>query len=126
MSLQSAVLYRLELLEEDLLLRPEQQNAWRNYRDRVVKLAEDAQRSARTALGGEMTAPQRLDRISDIARDRLTAIEDIADAGKQLYATLTPIQQALADRRLAAPALALVGVEPHSAPPRAGTGGKFP
>jgi hypothetical protein len=126
MTLQSSVQYRLELLEEDLRVRPEQQNAWRNYRDRVLKLSEDTQRSARTALGGDLSAPQRLDRLSDIARDRLTAIEDIVDAGKQLYATLTPEQQAVADRRLAAPAMALAGVEPNSAAARAGTGGKNP
>lgn len=126
MTLQSAVQYRLELLEEDLRVRPEQQNAWRNYRDRVLKLADDTLRSARTALGGDMSAPQRLDRLSDIARDRLTAIEDIVDAGKQLYATLTPGQQAVADRRMAVPVMALAGVEPNSAAARAGAGGKSP
>jgi len=125
-TLQSAVQYRLELLEEDLRVRPEQQNAWRNYKDRVLKLADDTLRSARTALAGDMSAPQRLDRLSDIARDRLTAIEDIVDAGKQLYATLTPGQQAVADRRMAVPVMALVGVEPNSAAARAGAGGKGP
>ena len=114
MTLQSTVKYRLELLEEDLRIRPEQQKAWLNYRDRVLKLAEDAQRTARTALTGDMSAPQRLDRLGDIARDRLTAVEDIVDAGKQLYAVLTPGQQGVADRRLAVPAMALVGGEPSS------------
>ncbi len=125
-TLQSAVQYRLELLEEDLRIRPEQQKAWLNYRDRVLKLAEDAQRTARSALGGDLPAPQRLDRLSDIARDRLTAIEDIVDAGKQLYATLTPGQQTVADRRLAVPVMALAGVEPNSAAARAGPAGKGP
>jgi len=124
MTLQSAVQYRLELLEEDLRVRPEQQKAWLNYRDRVLKLAEDAQRTARTALTGDMSAPQRLDRLSDIARDRLTAIEDIVDAGKQLYAVLTPGQQGVADRRLAVPVMALAGVEPNSAAARAGAPAK--
>ena len=125
-TIQSAVQYRLELLEEDLRIRPEQQKAWLNYRDRVLKLAEDAQRTARSALGGDLPAPQRLDRLSDIARDRLTAIEDIVDAGKQLYATLTPGQQTVADRRLAVPVMALAGVEPNSAAARAGPAGKGP
>ena len=126
MTLQSAVQYRLELLEEDLRVRPEQQKAWLNYRDRVLKLAEDAQRAARTALAGDMSAPQRLDRLGDIARDRLTAIEDIVDAGKQLYAVLTPGQQGVADRRLAVPVMALAGVEPNSATARAGAPAKGP
>jgi LTXXQ motif family protein len=108
----SAVKYRLELLQEDLRLRPEQDAVWLAYSDRVLKLANDLQRTARTALGGEMPAPKRLDGLADIARDRLTAIEDIADAGKNLYAALTPSQQAVADRRMAVPVMALVGVEP--------------
>jgi hypothetical protein len=126
MTLQSAVLYRLELLEEDLRIRPEQQKAWLNYRDRVLRLADDTQRSARTALTGDMSAPQRLDRLGDIARDRLPAIEDIVDAGKQLYAVLAPGQQGVADRRLAVPVMALVGVEPNSATARTGTPAKAP
>jgi len=125
-TLQSSVQYRLELLEEDLRIRPEQQKAWLNYRDRVLKLAEDAQRTARTALVGDMSAPQRLDRMGDIARDRLTAIEDIVDAGKQLYAVLTPGQQGVADRRLAVPVTALIGVEPSSVAARAGAPAKDP
>jgi hypothetical protein len=58
--------------------------------------------------------------------DRLTAIEDIVDAGKQLYATLTPGQRAVADRRMAAPVTALAGVEPNTAAARAGVDGKNP
>jgi hypothetical protein len=126
MSIQSAVQFRLELLEEDLRIRPEQQKAWVNYRDRVMQLAEDAKRSSRTALTGDMPAPQRLDRLADIARDRLTAIEDIVDAGKQLYAVLTPGQQGVADRRLAVPVMALAGVEPDSPATRAGAPAKSP
>jgi len=126
MTVLSAVQYRLELLEEDLRLMPEQRAAWLAYRERVLKLAEDAQRSMRTALAGEMPAPKRLDRLADIARDRLTAIEDIVDAGKNLYATLTPGQQSVADRRMAVPVMALAGVEPNSAAARAGATSKNP
>ncbi|MEO8344812.1 MAG: Spy/CpxP family protein refolding chaperone [Betaproteobacteria bacterium] len=114
-TLIAAVQFRLDLLEDDLRLRPEQGKAWTTYRERVLKLAEDAQRTSRSALGGDLPAPKRLDRLADIARDRLTAIEDIVDAGKALYATLTPGQQMVADRRMAVPIMALVGVEPNSA-----------
>jgi LTXXQ motif family protein len=114
MTASSDVQFRLEVLEDDLRLAPEQRSAWLVYRERVLRLAQDAQRTARTALGGEMTAPKRLDQLADIARDRLTAIEDIVDAGKNLYAILTPAQQSVADRRMAAPIMALAGVEPTS------------
>jgi len=125
-TLQSSVQFRLELLEEDLRLQPDQRGAWKTYRERVLRLAEDAQRSSRAALGGDMPAPKRLDRLADIARDRLTAIEDIVDAGKQLYAQLTPGQQAVADRRMAVPVMALAGVEPNSTAGRTGPGAKNP
>jgi hypothetical protein len=107
----AAVKYRLELLEEDLRLRPDQTALWAAFRQRVLGLAEDTQRNARVTLGADMNGPKRLDRLTDIARDRLTAVEDIADAGKALYATLSPAQQSAADRLLAVPVMALVGFE---------------
>lgn len=114
LTMLQAVQYRLELLEEDLRLRPDQNVAWLAYRERVLKLAEDMQRSSRSALAGDLTAGKRFDRLVDLARDRLTAIEDIADAGNSLYATMSPSQQSLADRRMAVPILGLVGVEPNT------------
>jgi hypothetical protein len=126
MTVVSSMQYRLETLEEDLRLLPEQRSAWLAYRERVLKMAEDAQRTARTALGGEMAAPKRLDQLADIARDRLTAIEDIGDAGKHLYAMLTPAQKLVADRRMAAPLMALAGVEPAAAGARGGSPTKNP
>jgi hypothetical protein len=114
----AAVQYRLELLEEDLRILPEQRSAWLAYRERVMKLAEDTQRSARMVMGGDMPAPQRLDKLADVARDRLTAVEDIVDAGKQLYAVLTPGQKTVADRRMAVPVTALAGVEAAAASTR--------
>ncbi|HQR10419.1 MAG TPA: Spy/CpxP family protein refolding chaperone [Casimicrobiaceae bacterium] len=118
-TLLGTVKYRLELLENDLRLRPEQNAAWAAYSSRVLTLAEDMQRAPRIALGGDLTAPKRLDKLADIARDRLTAIEDIVDAGKALYATLTPDQQMVADRRMAVPVMAMTGVEPASSGGRA-------
>jgi len=108
----AVVQYRLDQLDEDLRLAPDQRPAWLAYRERVLRMAEDSQRAARAALGGDMPAPKRLDKLADIARDRLTAVEDIVDAGKNLYATLTPAQQIVADRRMAVPVMALAGVEP--------------
>ena len=125
-SVQGTVQYRLDLLEEDLRLRPEQSVAWATYRSRVLKLAEDMQRASRSALGGDLTAPKRLDRLADIARDRLTAIEDIVDAGKALYAAFTPEQKIVADRRMAVPVMVLAGVEPNASSERSLGPPKYP
>lgn len=101
---------RLAQLEDDLNLRNNQLAAWKSYRDRVVQLLDDVRRAPRVSAN-ETTAPQRLDALTDIARNRLTATEDIAEAGKALYAVLTPEQKAVADRRLALPLATLAGQE---------------
>jgi hypothetical protein len=49
----------------------------------------------------QMTVLQRLDHAVDVARNRFTAVENIAAAAKKLYAGLTPEQQSMADPRLA-------------------------
>ena len=65
-------------------------------------MLEDRRRDART-MSVETTARQRLEVLADGARNRLTAVEDVVDAGKALYAVLTPEQRLVADRRLALP-----------------------
>ncbi len=69
--------------------------------DLVLRLLDDIRRSERTitASGIDATAPKRLDALADTARNRLTAIEDIVDAGKALYGSLTPAQHRPAWRR---------------------------
>jgi hypothetical protein len=87
---------------EDLKLAPAQETAWESYSDKVRALAGDISRErtrARSASQGTVLA--RIDRTVDAARDRLTALEDIAQAAKTLYAGLTPAQQAVCDPRLA-------------------------
>lgn len=107
-NLPELVQIRLSQLEEDLNLRPAQLPLWHAYRDRVMALLEDVRRAGRAAAS-ESTAPRRLDALTDIARNRLAATEDIADAGKALYAALLPEQREVADRRLALPLMTLNG-----------------
>jgi hypothetical protein len=99
---------RLSQLEEDLNLTSAQLPLWNAYRDRVIRMLDDTRRGNRL-MATETTAPKRLDGLNDVARNRLAAVEDIVDAGKALYATLTPEQQAIADRRLALPLETLTG-----------------
>lgn len=99
---------RVAQLEEDLNLKAAQLPAWNAYRDRVMRMLDDERRGARISVT-ETSAPKRLDALADTARNRLTAIEDIVDAGKALYAVLTPEQRAVADRRLALPLATLSG-----------------
>ncbi|HXM81555.1 MAG TPA: Spy/CpxP family protein refolding chaperone [Burkholderiales bacterium] len=92
----------LHEFHEDLKLTDAQEPAWEQYVAKLRALANDAareQRSSRQSV--QMNVLQRIDRIIDSARNRLTALEDIAQSAKSLYAGLTPDQQKLADPRLA-------------------------
>jgi hypothetical protein len=53
------------------------------------------------ASDAQLDLARRLDRAADVARDRLTAVEDIVDSAKGLLKTLTPEQRTMADPRLA-------------------------
>jgi hypothetical protein len=107
-SVAEIVTLRLTTLEEDLRLTPAQRPAWNAYSNRVTRLLSDTARTGETTLTGDLTGPQRLDRLADVARNRLTAIEDIVEAGKVLYGVLTPEQKAIADNRLATTVLPML------------------
>lgn len=93
---------RLGLLEEDLQLTVAQQGAWQRYADQVKALAADITRERnRTQVAERQSVVQQIDHAVDSARNRLTALEDIAAAAKVLYGALSPEQQTRADPRLA-------------------------
>jgi hypothetical protein len=117
---------RVDMLEtslhefhEDLKLAPTQEVAWGAYVDRLRALESDVARERRHSA--QMGVLQRIDRTVDVARDRLTAVEDIAVAAKAFYARLTPEQQEIADPRLANLITAPLGLPPAAGgerPPR--------
>src|SRR5262249_41720797 len=110
-SLAGQVQLVLDKLEDDLRIGAHQQKAWDAYRERVVRYAEDLSRarySARDMQDGGMTVPQQLDRLSEIANNRMTAVEDIIDASRALYETLGPDQKKLAEKSLVVVPIRLV------------------
>ncbi len=94
---------RLGLLEEDLRLSADQRAAWRSYADKVKALVADIgrERERGPLSAGQGNSLQQIEHAVDIARNRLTALEDIAAAAKTLYAGLNPQQKSVADPRLA-------------------------
>jgi len=91
---------RLDQLKEALKITPEQEPLWQAYEDKVRALMTDMN-APPGAPPENQDALQKIDRQVDTARDRLTAMEDIALAAKALYSKLTPEQKTLADQRLA-------------------------
>jgi hypothetical protein len=94
---------RLGMLEEDLHLTANQQAAWQATEQKIVAYAADIGREQSRGLPGDATlnSIQQIDHTVDVARNRLTALEDIAPAAKTLYATLTAQQKSIVDPRLA-------------------------
>lgn len=107
-NLPELVNIRMSQLEEDLQITAQQMPQWKAYRTRVMDMLEDMKRGPRVSAS-ETNAVKRLDGLADTARNRLAAVEDIVDAGKALYAVLTPAQKEVADRRLALPLATLTG-----------------
>jgi len=102
--------FRLALLQEDLKLTREQERAWAAYEDRVKALAADISRErGRTQSAMSMNAMEQVNHAVDMARNRLTAWEEIASAAKALYNGLAPQQKTLADQRFPSVVLALTG-----------------
>lgn len=119
---------RISQLEEDLNLTPPQLPAWNAYKERLTRMLDDQRRGARVSAS-ETTAPKQLDGLADIARNRLTAVEEIVDAGKALYAVLTPEQKVIADRKLVLPLATMTGNDAGTdvrRTPRPGDGGPPP
>ncbi len=88
-------------LHEDLKLSPPQEPLWDTYLEKIRALGNDIARERRPLGSAAGNVTQQIDRIVDTARNRLTALEDIAQAAKDLYAKLTPEQQPAANPRLA-------------------------
>lgn len=91
-------------LHEDLKLTPVQLPLWESYLEKVRALGNDVvrERTQRPAgINSGRTVTQQIDRVVDVARNRLAALEDIAQAAKDLYAKLTEEQQTTANPRLA-------------------------
>jgi len=116
--------YRLVAMEEDLRLTPAQQKTFTAYADKVRAIAADIARDrARPPSGPQPTMVQQADRAVAIARNRMTALEDIAGSAKVFYEGLLPEQKLLADSRFATimpliAGTAVVGMPPQTEKPR--------
>lgn len=100
--------FQLVELEEDLKLAADQRKLYAAYADKLRQLADDMSRNRARLRYASGSASQQFDVLADSLRNKLTAYEDIADAGKALYGSLDSTQREIADRRLARVSLLLV------------------
>lgn len=111
---------QLDNVRVQLGIRLEQESLWLNYQEKIGALVGDQLRSRQNA-DGEGSAIQQMERKIDLVRNRLTALENIADAARKLYLKLDDFQKGKADRLLAATLPALhsgFGPDPRGGPGR--------
>ncbi|MBU0601798.1 MAG: Spy/CpxP family protein refolding chaperone [Gammaproteobacteria bacterium] len=90
---------QLSGVERALALTPTQQPAWDRYRDSVGTLMADQFRLDPRPVA-RLDALRQIGRKVDVVRNRLGAMEDVADAANALYALLDATQRRVADRLL--------------------------
>ncbi len=91
-------------LHDSLRLRPDQEQAWREF-DMATRPdeQEDARRRVAFQRMASMRAPQRIDLSVQMMRSDLAQMERQANALKSLYAILSPEQQETFDRETLPP-----------------------
>jgi hypothetical protein len=87
---------------------------WERYADSVRLTAKDIERDrAQNEFREKLPVLERLDRLVETSRNRLTALEEVSASGRALYNTLVPRQREICDPRLATIAALLVEVTPE-------------
>jgi len=89
----------LDDVHKRLKLQPAQQAAWDSFAARAQALMLDQLRGVAPYPEHE-DAPHQINRRVDVVRNRLAAMEDVADAASQLYSVLTEEQRKRADELL--------------------------
>ena len=117
MGANDQVQMQLNQVRSALRLAPEQAPGWQVYENKVVALLEDLRRGVVQPQGAG--ALKQIDARVDVVRNRLTALEEIAEAAKKVYASLNDEQKTVADRMLPGTVPALYS-GPTGMPPRPG------
>jgi hypothetical protein len=85
-----------ERLRQALKLTPAQEPAWRDFVQKIGARREEIKRIAPVNLRN-MTAPERLEKILELSRQRQEFLTGRLDAVKTFYATLTAEQKQVFD-----------------------------
>jgi hypothetical protein len=99
---------RLTRLKADLKITSAQESAWNAYAEQIKQHAgemlalHNQMRQQRESASGNTrpSAPERVERQAQFAKQQGEYLERLAGLTKDLYAVLTPEQRTLADQRL--------------------------
>jgi hypothetical protein len=87
-------------VSDRLGVAPEQRILWDAYRARVDAYTSAYYRQKPTLPSADEAAPHQIGQLVDKLQNRLAALEDVEGAAKDLYASLTPAQQKIANEWL--------------------------
>jgi hypothetical protein len=94
----------ISTLQQNLHLTPQQQPAWKAYREQAAQPDKaQGRRSAAAKMFPTLTAPQRMDLIEAEMRQELADLQHQSEALKAFYAVLTPEQKRVFDNQTLAP-----------------------
>ena len=88
-------------LHDDLKLTSAQETAWTEFSNKIkpVKMDKEEMNKSHSQDWKDMSTPDRLDKMLDHMKSRETKMGEHAAAVRTFYATLTPDQQKIFDRR---------------------------
>ena len=89
---------RLDAVKKKLKVTDAQQAVWADYEKQVSALFIDLKK-AKARVGGN-TAPQQIGQVLGVTQNRYAAMENIFDASKKLYDSLSDSQKKTADEVL--------------------------
>ena len=89
---------RLDAVKKKLKITDSQQALWVAYEKQVSALFVDLKK-AKARVGGN-TAPQQIGQVLGVTQNRYAAMENIFDASKKLYESLSDSQKKTADEML--------------------------
>lgn len=91
----------LASLKTELKITAAQEAAWNAFAAKAAKQMEGMQGSREKMRDGAVTAPERFAQRAEVMKQRVTGMEGISTALRDLYAAFTPEQKAIADEHFA-------------------------
>lgn len=116
---------RLDTFKSELKITPVQEPLWQAFAEKAKAEAGKGMAAMRDQQTDEkLTAPERMNRMNTLMKERLAAMEDVAESFKRLYDSLSPEQKLVADQHAAHMGHMGPGKGPKG--PRSGGPGKPP
>jgi len=88
----------LSQFKSQLKITPQQEPLWQAFAEKMKANAGQGMKNMRENMQQSMTAPERMDKMTAMMKERLAAMESTHESFKRLYDALTPEQKATADK----------------------------